>query len=431
MEPSSFFYRNILFPLIFFVKRLDVKNVINALAKMEENLFVDVFVVQQQKADKLLNVARDKSGYYKIIISAISDFKPEISNISSFPILTKEIIKKNTDSLATKCNSIATRMTAGTTGTPVTVYVDRDALSWQLATRYFCFGWHGILIGDREARFWGRPLQGIRYKLDDLLLNRKRFSFCGSTKDELILEYEALLNYRPDYFYGYSSLILNAAILCEENSLVVPELKAIICTAELLGLQQRRFIERVFRCPVVVEYGCSESDIIAFECEYGKLHVMSHNILIEPNPNAHGMVYTDLNNTAMPLIRYELGDNVEIETNSSCECKRKLPVISHLEGRTIGQVVTFPDGTTMHAVKFAYLIEDVANKGFDVIQFKIVCENNELVFCFNLNGNTEAFEKEMRHGIDRILSGHMSYSFVYGVIKSEMNSKFSYFENRM
>lgn len=432
MKISTIVYRNIVFPFIFFVKRLDVKYKMAVLTNLDDRSFADVYGVQQQKYLKLFKAARTNSKYYKSIVDSIIDFKPDIASISNFPILTKEIVKSNkAHSLTTNQKNCITRMTAGTTGTPVTVFVDRDTVSWQLATRYFLFGWHGIRIGDREARFWGRPLQGIGFKLKDLLLNRKRFSFCGSTKNELIFEYSKLLDFKPDYFYGYSSLILNAAIICEENSLEVPELKAIICTAELLGQHQRKFIERVFRCPVVVEYGCSESDIIAFECKYGKLHVMSHNILIEPNPNASGMVYTDLNNTAMPLIRYELGDNVEIETNSSCECNRNLPIISHLEGRTIGQILTLPDGTTMHAVKFAYLIEDVANKGCDVIQFKIVCENNELVFCFNINGNTEAFEKEMRHGIDRILNGKMAYSFEYGLIKSEMNSKFSYFENRM
>lgn len=428
MKLTSAAYKNIIFPIIFFVKRLDVNSKINNINKMDERKFSDISEIQRQKYKKLLDIACTNTSYYKTFIGSSYDLKSDIACITSMPILTKEVLQRN--DLTTNRRNCIVRMTAGTTGSPVTVCVDKNALSWQLATRYFLFGLHGISIGDREARFWGRPLKGIRYKLKDYLLNRKRFCFCGLIKDELIHEYMTLLNYEPDYFYGYSSLILNAAILCDENSLKVPKLKAIICTAELLGKQQKKYIERVFGCPVIVEYGCTESDIIAFECEYGKLHIMSHNIFIENNPNSGGVVYTDLNNSATPLIRYELGDNVVIDNNCNCDCNRALPVITHLEGRTIGQILTLPDGTTMHAVKFAYLIEDIANKGYDIIQFKIVSENNQLVIYVNINGDSEKFEKEMRHGLDNILHDKMSYTIKYGVISTEMNKKFTYFEQK-
>jgi len=430
MNISALIYRNILFPIIFYVKQLDIFSKMNALKQMDDCLFNDISNIQQFKFTKLLEIALNDSNYYKIIVGKLAGFKYNIGCLSSFPILTKEIVRVNIKNIKTDCKEYDIRMTAGTTGTPVTVHVDKNALSWQLATRYFLFGWHGIRIGDREARFWGRPLQGYEYFLKDILLNRKRFCFCASSKEELIAEYKLLFKYKPDYFYGYSSLILNAAIVCEENNLEPPKLKAIICTAELLGTQQKKFIKRVFGCPVIVEYGCTESDIIAFECEHEKLHVMSHNILIESGSKTGGLVYTDLNNTAMPLIRYELGDNVDIDNSSKCLCKRNLPVISHLEGRTIGQLLILPDGTTLHVVKFAYLIEDIAKNGFEIVQFKIVYENNKLIFYINIIGDIKLFEKEMCLGINKIIKDIIPYSIKYGFIKSRPNKKYSYFEIR-
>jgi len=431
MKVNSLVYKSIIYPLVFLVNRLSIRAKILELNVMDSNLFASIAEIQQSKYAKLINHAFNKTNYYNKTISRMYSLNPDISLVSNMPILTKEIVRENnTKNLTTKCKNYVSRMTAGTTGTPVTVFVDREALAWQLATRYYLFGWHGISVGDREARFWGRPLHGVKYLLKDMLLNRKRFTFCGCTNAKLLEEYESLIKFEPDYFYGYSSLILRVAIVCDDNKLEVPKLKSIICTAEMLSNQQRKFIESVFKCPVVIEYGCTESDIIAFECEYGKLHVMSHNVLVEANPNDSGVVYTDLNNIAMPLIRYELGDNIEIEKGGTCKCRRNLPIISRLEGRTISQILTLPDGTSMHAVKFAYLIEDICSKGVDLLQFKILHENNALVFFVNIIGDYEIFDKEMRHEIDKILNGRIDYSIRYGAIQPSINRKFSYFEQK-
>jgi phenylacetate-CoA ligase len=370
----------------------------------------------------------NESIYYSDYVK--KDFA-SIDNLDKFPVLTKNVLRDLHAKIITSDSRISIiRSTAGTTGTPLSVAVDKEAHAWQLATRYFLFGWYGIRIGDREARFWGRPLSGISCNIKDALLNRKRFSFCGETSAEQLIEYESLISYNPDYLYGYSSLIVNAAIFIENNGLKAPKLKAVICTAEVLGKLQRRLIQRVFKCPVVVEYGCTESDILAFECEFGSMHIMSHNIHVHAPVDRGGLIYTDLNNLAMPLIKYNIGDLVAIDYTAACDCKRNLPIICHLEGREIGQILTFADGSTVHAVSFAYLIEDIAEVGFvDILQFKIIFKNNHLYFLFDANGDIEKFENEMRCGVDKIVKSKVNYSFVYGSINSGKYSKYSYFES--
>jgi phenylacetate-CoA ligase len=47
------------------------------------------------------------------------------------------------------------------------------------------------------------------------------------------------------------------------------------------------------------------------------------------------LVCTGLLNTAMPLIRYEVGDRAAIAgPDHQCECGRRLPLLSNMEGRT-------------------------------------------------------------------------------------------------
>ena len=83
----------------------------------------------------------------------------------------------------------------------------------------------------------------------------------------------------PKLFLWIFILIMNAAAIWDRLNLLVPRLKAIICTAEILFPFQKDYIHKVFKCPVVMEYGCSEVDIIAFQCMYEKYHICSENVL--------------------------------------------------------------------------------------------------------------------------------------------------------
>jgi len=53
------------------------------------------------------------------------------------------------------------------------------------------------------------------------------------------------------------------------------KLKGIVTTAENLYEHQRELIEKVFKCPVINEYGARDAGIIAYQCPQGKIHVIS------------------------------------------------------------------------------------------------------------------------------------------------------------
>ncbi len=416
MGITNLIYRFIVYPFIFLFNGVDVYGKLRRIRKFEKNNFEDIDKIQEQK---LAGLFADKYGGSSL---------PQSVQLDKLPITTKNDLRlRGCGNSSENLGKHIVRMTAGTTGVPLTVLVNRDAWAWQLATRYFLFGWHGVKIGDREARFWGRPLNGYRNKFKNLLLNRKVFTFCAENNEQLLNEYSQLLSYRPDYIYGYSSLILQAAILCNTYKLEKPKIKAIFCTAELINSNQKSFIESVFNCKVFTEYGCTESDILAFECEYGNLHVIAYNIILEVDDNL-GVIYTDLNNNIAHIIRYNIGDSALIDDKIICDCGRKLPVITALNGRNIDQVFSLDDGSTIHAVSFAYLLEDLVGNGYQILQFKIVYENKKLIFFINLCGDADDFNLELCHGLDEILKGRVSYSVVYGAIQNVKNTKYSYFE---
>jgi phenylacetate-CoA ligase len=155
-------------------------------------------------------------------------------------------------------------------------------------------------------------------------------------------------------------------------------LKVVITTSEVLSAPQRRLLEATFGVPVQNEYGCGEVGPIAYECDSGQLHVMSDNLRIEllqadgrlAGPGESGeVVITDLNNRAMPLVRYRVGDFAT--WGSSCSCGRSFPVLEKVWGRAY-EFVQLPSGRRCHGEFFMYLFEDLRANGVDIEQFQVV-----------------------------------------------------------
>lgn len=96
-----------------------------------------------------------------------------------------------------------------------------------------------------------------------------------------------------------------------------------------------------FGCPVFNAYGTSEFQPIASSCGEGWLHVNSDWAILEPvdadyRPTppgdlSHTVLLTNLANFVQPIIRYDLGDSVQVRPDP-CPCGCRLPAI-RVEGR--------------------------------------------------------------------------------------------------
>jgi len=199
------------------------------------------------------------------------------------------------------------------------------------------------------------------------------------TDTELGTYYQRLQSFRPTYLYGYVSMLVAFADYLEANQLPFPcQLKSIVTTSEVLTEPTRQYLSEVFHTRVYNEYGCGEVGSIAHECEYGSMHLMSENLIVEVVRDQTGngsspvgeIVVTELNNFAMPLIRYRLGDYAEA-TATQCTCGRGLPIIKHIHGRAY-DIITAPDGRRYHGEFFVYVFEDAKKRNLGVNQFQVV-----------------------------------------------------------
>ncbi len=235
-----------------------------------------------------------------------------------------------------------------------------------LAVRAYCYNKHGLKLGQREARVWGRAANSLTAKIRDFLLNRKVFYPAEDGAEETV---EKLVKWSPEYLYGYTSLILEAAQIAQKKGLNPRGVKAVICTAESILPAQKKFIAEVFGAPVLEEYGSTEFDVIAFECSRGHLHLVNPWLWVESKDET--VLITDVVRESQSLVRYQLGDSIKI-TQSDCSELGSNLMIGELLGRTVEQFAYINPGQKFHAVIFGRALNAYMEKTGDCLRFTII-----------------------------------------------------------
>lgn len=374
---------------------------------------------QREKLGELLRVSKEAVPYYK---EAIKDTNPD--HFPFLPILTKEIIRKNTKRMFNpeipKRNFIK-YSSSGTTGEPVVLFLEKSTVNYHHAAQWRGFSWYGVKFGARGVKIWGVPMNLksiIIEKLKDRISDRMRISAFDIEKVKAKNIWEKILKFKPEYFYGYASALYLFASLLEENDLEGKELglKLIVSTAEVLYDFQREKLKRLFHCPVADEYGSCEAGIIAFECPKGSLHLTAENVYLEVAdennlPKEKGyegkILMTSLRNFGFPLIRYELGDMGAL-SEKKCSCGIGLPLLGKINGRTSDFVVT-DSGKKIHSEFFSYLNRELMSRGHLLKEFKIVQKKkNELVVYLLKDAH---LSQEVKHFLSSMIKKHIDPSF--------------------
>jgi phenylacetate-CoA ligase len=359
-----------------------------------------------------------------------------VADLKRLPPLTKDDLREHGPGpfLTRRITRPFRSRTAGSSGTPVTVLRDVRGRAHLLARRWACQSWHGLRPGDREARFWGRSPAFWRDSLLQAAANRRVFTFLAAEPAAQEREAVALRRFRPDFVYGYSSLVLRAAERFDAFG-SPPRLKAVVCTAESISPSQRRFISEVFGCPVLVEYGCSEVDIIGYTCPEQRLHVLAPELILEIDCDREQaeegeVLVTDLRNDLMPLLRYRLGDHIRF-SRESCTCGWRTPVIAELQGRDTDRILVLPSGRHVHAVVFAHAFEALCDEGLPIRRFQVV-QNGPDRLQIHVEGSGPSLSApETSHRIEqcvlRRLPEPLHIDLIFGPVPTTPGVKLAYF----
>jgi phenylacetate-CoA ligase len=334
------------------------------LKKTESWTLEELEFYQLKKIQELVAVAYSKSEFYKNKFDNAgvkpTDIKT-LADIKKIPLLTKKELLNFTKSVHTtltfKKQFVAT--TSGTTGDSLSFHRDESADSFNRAVFFRGYSWFGVNPWDRNGYFWGfnfTHFEKFKTHLLDFLQNRFRlFSY---HKKDLNLFIKKLTN--ATYIHGYSSMIYESAKMI--NKQVVPKpskLKMVKGTSEKIYESYQSEIKKAFGLKMISEYGAVESGIIAFECPFGTMHITMEGVFVEEVENE--IVVTNLQMQSFPIIRYKLGDYIQLESKEKkCKCGMQHAIIKEVTGR-IGAVV-YGFTKTYPSLYFYYIFKNISKK---------------------------------------------------------------------
>ena len=347
--------------------------------------------LQLAKLRRLLTYAYDHVPFYRHRWDAAGIHPGDIKTTEDFarlPLLTKDEIRDNADEiLSTDPPSVARRaQTGGSTGAPLIVWRDQASVDRAWASYVRLWTWMGYSPGDPYANLWGtrvvrRPLAARRYVgLMARARNEHVFNAFMMDRTQASAILRQISNFRPVFLRGYASAVEALARTQAEESCPI-SMGAVSTTAEMLIPQQRRTIEEAFGCRVFDQYGCGECMAIAYECDaHSGLHSCAEHCLLEI-VDSHGrpvegdetgeVVITDLDNMAMPFIRYKNGDLARW-ASGKCPCGRELPLVKEIIGR-VSDMIHGDNGQQVHGEFFTHLLEQLEWPAkFEVAQYQVV-----------------------------------------------------------
>jgi phenylacetate-CoA ligase len=321
------------------------------------------------KLKALLVHAYENVPFYRKRMIA-SEFKPnlfsDISNLDRLPCLTRDDLQnysKQIFALNYNKKKLIKGSSSGSTGVPITYFIDSNASSAGIAAAMIGWGQNGWQLGDKGLHLWGnptvvknewkRPMSRVKAKL----YNHHKFPAFQLTK---IGEFQRLIRklQKEKYLFldGYTNAIYMLADYIKKNQICFHRLKFIFTTGENLLDYQRDLIEEVLG-PVLDMYGCSEINGIANECSRcGQYHVIDPHVFVEygaaiGNDGTRELIVTDLDNFGFPLVRYKNGDLVVPSCENTQKCVFPYASFKKIVGRQ-SDIVRLPGGGILSVPSF-------------------------------------------------------------------------------
>ncbi|MEM7816847.1 MAG: hypothetical protein QXZ20_02955 [Candidatus Aenigmatarchaeota archaeon] len=314
---------------------------------------------QLQRLRKILTYAYNNVPYYNELFNKVK-FNPQefkrFEDLEKIPILTKKNLKDNFNFLVAKNFKKFKPIlytTSGTTGEPIKFYLDKysQVLEFCYYLRYW--SWAGYRLGVPFAEFSFhhflntdiKNIFSFSFLTKRLVLNPTQLSY--KNLEEYI---RVIKKYRCLFLKGSPSSIYAFSVLLEKKNYKELSFKAIFTTGELLLNYQREKIEKVFNCKILDSYGHMERTVAISQCPFGSYHINSEYGFLEIKKQENlsteekivgEVIGTSFYNFAMPLIRYLVGDLIEIKVKPfSCKCKRTLPTVEKILGRAQDMLIT-------------------------------------------------------------------------------------------
>jgi len=374
---------------------------------------------QNERVRTIVKYAYDFVPVYHRIFKSNNIFPRDIKTVedlSKLPVIKKDEFRKiNTNQLISKeykPSMLKPLRTSGSSGQPLTLYVNSNEADWRRAIYMRA----NVSCGQRPRDVWAF-ITDPRHFGDTTEIQR----WLGVFAQTLIPVYggapvqlQLIQKIKPDVLDGYSGVMFLIAKEANRQGIDQLNLRLMFGSVDSVDLSQRAFMEKVFDAPYLDQYGCSEVNRMAWQCPCKSgYHIDADSVIIETvdsdgkpvgKSESGEIVITSLYNFAMPFIRYSLGDIGRL-SDYRCSCGRILPLMEIVEGRR-DSFLTLPGGRVVSPMVFVAAMKDFGF--FDQIdQYRVIQKKKNYIQVF-LKFSISPVDKEeislkVRHHFEHVL----------------------------
>ena len=278
--------------------------------------------LQKERFNEFYNYTKKNSEYYNEKFKKNSD-SINIEDLNSLPTVTKEDIRKNIESIITKDKKNLIKMgTGGSTGKSMTYYTNNYDMSRKIAYLDYFKEQHGVFKGMKRVSVGGKKIIPNKQRKKvfwryNKPLNQLMISSYHADGDNLKYYIEKLNEFKPETLDGFTTILHRIAqYILDNNVKLTFKPIAIFPTAEALTDEMKNDIKNAFKCPVRNQYASSEGAPFITENSDGKLEINIATGVFEfekIQDNIYELICTGFYTTSTPLLRYKIGDSVELE----------------------------------------------------------------------------------------------------------------------
>lgn len=352
------------------------------------------------KLEKMLKYVSEHNDFYKNRIKEYGITNP--LDITHWPVLTRKELQENrynmfSDGYKSKYynQQLIRQSSSGSSGIPINVYWDyKDWYASNMSLWRKRLQWYGVKPSNRYVTFTLNSF-GESYVNEPLycLESKNNLSFNVSLA-MLIEEYKKIVNliesFEPDWLY-IQPFVLNKLVLSYECEELMPpkSLKYIESVGEILSDDLKRRADDLFQCNIANMYGSEEMNGIAIENPDSFIEILNENIFFEvysaTGINSTGLgnaVITNLNNHAMPLIRYTQDDEIISAFHSEKNTNKSYMELKQIRGR-VNESIKTKNGLEINSFLLSEIIAEVNNTMSDVIiEYKYIYKTRDgVLYC--------------------------------------------------
>lgn len=307
----------------------------------------------------------------------------DLSELSNWPVLTKADLRNSEAFKRIDVPEPSGRIvTGGSTGEPVRLPSWGDAIAGvsQVIGRLA----YGIEPGTTTFLLWGhehlygtgfkRKINAYKRQFKDWLAGWRRVSAYDLGADAMHHAYRVFERQCPEFLIGFSPAVLAFVRHNASYAGVVKSVRVVLCTAGPLTAAEKSEIESFFGAKVAMEYGSVECGVMAYtRPSDGEYDVFWNTHLLQTvkEGGEYKNIVTRLTDCYVPLIRYDIGDYLEIDETEAEDAARSALHVKTIKGRP-SEMIKFKCGVSF----FGALIGDCVKQVSEIISSQIAVDED-------------------------------------------------------